>query len=299
MAITLYAAFTIYRHHHNFTDADIVIARTLEMLSIAVRGRGLCRHPPSLVYESLDIHRLLLKPNVIGKTLRALEGWLSKRASLLMTSSPAFIREYFEKISQVTCPILLVENKVYEPQPKMSEIYMRRASAPWRIGWFGAIRCRKSLSILTHLVQHMDGAVEVIIRGKPALDQFEDFYIQDDLQHIYHDVHFTWAIDMFEEGLNSSWLLPNRVYEGGRYGSVPIAQSCVETGRYLKNLEIGVILDAPLEQSLLSFFQRLKADDYTNLQEKSYAAPAETWVMNNKDSKELIEKLASLKRTAV
>ena len=66
------------------------------------------------------------------------------------------------------------------------------------------------------------GKVEVIIRGRPSLDQFDDFTKQttgipglsfkgpyknpDDLQKIYSEVHFTWAIDMFEEGLNSSWL---------------------------------------------------------------------------------------------
>ena len=37
------------------------------------------------------------------------------------------------------------------------------------------------------------------------------------------DVHFTWAIDFYEAGANSDWLLPNRLYEGGAHGAVPIA----------------------------------------------------------------------------
>jgi hypothetical protein len=42
-----------------------------------------------------------------------------------------------------------------------------------------------------------------------------------DLPTIYGDVHFSWAIDYYERGLNSAWLSPCRMYEGSLYGSVP------------------------------------------------------------------------------
>ena len=113
------------------------------------------------------------------------------------------------------------------------------AGEPWKIGWFGALRCRKSLELLAAFTRQMDGRFEVVLRGRPAYSEFDDFdglvaaepYIRfagpyrnpEDLAAIYGEVHFSWAIDFFEEGLNSSWLLPNRLYEGCRFGAVPIA----------------------------------------------------------------------------
>src|SRR5207237_1269327 len=58
--------------------------------------------------------------------------------------------------------------------------------------------------------------------------------------------HFAWAIDWFEEGLNSAWLLPNRLYEAQAFGSVPIALRSVETGRWLAQRGAGVLLDDDL-----------------------------------------------------
>ena len=246
------------RYRELFASADIILARNLEMLAIGVRGRSLCTDAPILVYESLDIHRLLLNEGIIGKVLRRLEGWLCRRAAALITSSPAFVSEYFNSRSLVRLPVRLIENKVYNPTQIAFDPIPHRPGPPWKIGWFGAIRCRKSLAILEQLVRQSNGNIEVVIRGRPSLDQFDDFYkstsstpgltflgpyeYPEDLVSIYNDVHFTWAIDMFEEGLNSSWLLPNRVYEGGVYGAVPIAISSVETGRFIKRLGIGVLV---------------------------------------------------------
>ncbi len=287
-----------------FDNADLILARNLEMLAIAVRGRG----KKTIVYESLDIHRLLLNQGCIGKALRALEGWLSKRASALITSSPAFISGYFEPMSKVKLPIRLVENKVY-PTPEMPLLPPREPGRPWKIGWFGAIRCRKSLDILARFARESNGAVEIILRGRPALDQFDDFqktvtttphltfhgaYKQEDLAAIYREVHFNWAIDMFEEGLNSSWLLPNRIYEGGLYGAVPIALNNVETGRTLQRLGIGTILSHDLGEALNSLFTQITPDSYRELEEKVTNLPAETWRFTQDDCKALVDYLSGL-----
>jgi succinoglycan biosynthesis protein ExoL len=304
--LTLWNVVKIRKYRAVFQQSDVVMARTLEMLAIAVRGK-----PRTLVYESLDIHRLLLKTGPIGSALRWIEGWLSRRAKLLLTSSPAFIDCYFKPLSRVRLPSLVIANKVYvasgvdqSPPPQRPTL-----SHPWKIGWFGAIRCRKSLDTLIQLVQSMKGQVEVIIRGKPALDQFDDFYqmtsdvpglsfrgpyIKDDLARMYGEVHFTWAIDMFEEGLNSSWLLPNRIYEGGRYGSVPIAQSHVETGKALTQLGIGVLLNDPLRDNLDAFFRNLTEDQFLELQERSLSVPLPNWVATRNDSIQLVTTLKNL-----
>jgi succinoglycan biosynthesis protein ExoL len=305
-------AILLGRHRTLFADADVIIARNLEMLALAVRGRSMGSPAPGIVYESLDIHRLLLDRGLTGSLLRKLEGWLSRRASALVTSSPAFVSNYFGPLSQVRLPVRLVENKVLHTNeaPARLNLAHRPPGPPWRVGWFGIIRCRKSMEMLAELVRRSAGAVEVVIRGRPAPDQLEDFDKRisetpglrflgpyrnpDDLALIYSGVHFTWAIDMFEEGLNSSWLLPNRLYEGGLFGSVPIAEGSVESGRFLKSLGIGVALNEPLGSALADFFGRLTPAQYHALESAALSVPQSAWVYDSRDCKALVSYLRSL-----
>lgn len=301
----------IRRFRQLFAENDMIIARNLEMLAIGVRGRAITSPKPVLVYESLDIHRLLLNQGPVGKILRWLEGWLSRRASALLTSSPAFVEHYFTPLSHVRLPVRLVENKVYNGENAAPLLRLDRTGGPpWRIGWFGAIRCRKSLDLLSALAERANGQVEVIIRGKPSYDQFEDFDRQtkqnphlrflgpyknpDDLEQIYADVHFTWAIDMFEEGQNSSWLLPNRIYEGGRHGAVPLALENVETGRFLQRLQTGATFKKLTAEALANFFAALTSLEYQRLSENAMCVPASAWTFTKQDCAELVSYLRRL-----
>ena len=100
--------------------------------------------------------------------------------------------------------------------------------------------------------------MEIILRGRPALTEFEDFHgfvdaqphmrfegpyrNPEDLAAIYSDVHFAWAIDFFEEGKNSQWLLPNRIYEGCLHGAIPIALAGTETAAFTQKHGIGIVI---------------------------------------------------------
>jgi succinoglycan biosynthesis protein ExoL len=306
----------IGRYRADFADADIIIARNLEMLALAVRGRAVVApQKPVIVYEVLDIHRLLLNDGPVGMILRRLEGSLAARAVLLLTSSPAFVEQYFKPRSCVNLPTRLVENKVYDPSGLVpTAIPHRIPGPPWVIGWFGAIRCATSLRILKELVTSSHGQVRVVIRGRPAYDQFENFDRDvtntpgleflgpyknpDDLAAIYSAVHFTWAIDYFEKGLNSSWLLPNRIYEGGAFGSVPIALAAVATGQLLKRYQIGAMLDEPLLPALQAFFGTLTSSQYQTMADGCKAVPRPTWVADTNDARDLVTILSSLKGPA-
>lgn len=303
------------RYRDLFSDTDVIIARNLENLAIAARGRNFAPPPgPVLVYECLDIHRFLLNRGPLGAAVRALEGWLARRASAVITSSPAFVENYYETLSRVRAPVSLIENKVFDAGgPVKTELPPRPPGPPWIIGWFGMIRCRKSLRILSDLARQSGGAVEIVIRGRPAPDLFPDFekeiaglpgvkflgpYSPGDLASIYRSVHFTWAIDIFEEGLNSSWLLPNRLYEGGAFGAVPIALEEVETGRFLQRLGIGVTLRQPLADSLTNYFKNLTQASYTALESASSRVPRAVWAYGPTDCKLLVHYLQSLEQAA-
>jgi succinoglycan biosynthesis protein ExoL len=265
----------------HLSGADVILSRNLEMLVLANRARKLYAPRAALVYECLDIHRMLLSDGAIGATIRLLESRLWQNVDLLLTSSPAFIENYFKQRG-FAAPIRLVENKVlrFEDDAPTS-IRNRPPGPPWRVGWFGMIRCRKSLEILSSVARAAEGALEVVIRGRPSRAVFADFDADvanlphthyagpyrnpDDLSAIYGDVHFSWAIDYYETGENSAWLLPNRIYEGCCYGAVPLAVEGVETGKWLSDRSAGVVCGEPVEHHLLAFIQTLKQAEYQDL----------------------------------
>ena len=247
---------------------DLIIARNLEMLALATRARSLFQGDGvPIVYECLDIHRLLLRDDVIGRAMRGAERRLLDRVSLLLTSSPAFIRDYFDARGQGSVPFELLENRHFEPVTGADDLpASMRLAPPWRIGWHGALRCSRSLQLLSAFSRREQGRFEVVLRGRPALSEFADFHASveaepflsfeggyrnpEDIEAIYRDVHFSWAIDFFEDDLNSKWLLPNRLYEGCRFGAVPIAMDGTETARFLRSRGIGIVLPAPTVEAL-------------------------------------------------
>jgi succinoglycan biosynthesis protein ExoL len=293
---------------------DVIIGRNLEMLALANRAKAVFGADIPIAYECLDIHRLLLGSGVVGKAMRGAERFFSRDAVLLLTSSPAFMREYFEHFGQFSAPVALLENKVLElerrPAADLKRAPLPENGEPWRIGWFGALRCRKSLELLAAVTRRLEGRFELVLRGRPARSEFDDFdgfvaaepHLRfegpyrnpDDLAAIYGEVHFCWAIDFFEEGLNSSWLLPNRLYEGCRHGAVPIAIGRTETGRFLAERRLGLLLDDPSADALTAMLGGIGARDFAARRRRIIEQDRGTWVSDLGDCRALVGRLGAL-----
>jgi hypothetical protein len=245
------------------THADVVLARNLEMLAIAAAARRAYAPAAKLVYECLDIHRLMCGSGALSSTLRGLEAALLASCSAVLVSAPAFITEYFEKRHRWLPPMMLVENKLLMPAARPATV--RREGPPWRIGWFGNVRCRKSMAILKEIVGRARGAIAVVIRGRPSahtLPDLEDLiadtpgihfggaYRQGDLAELYGSVHFAWSVDFTDEGLNSDWLLPNRIYEGTFFNTPSIGVRASAIGAWLADKGSGILVDDPVADTL-------------------------------------------------
>ena len=309
--VTARAAIGVGRLAKAVAGADVVIARQLEMLLVGERARR--RHAPTatLVFECLDIHRLMLSRRLPGRVMRLIEGSLLARCSLLVVSSQGFVREHFEKSYRSVPPVLLVENKVlaFEYDPPVPAAAGLPAGPPWRIGWFGNIRCRRSLLLLAGLTRRFPGGVEVVIRGRPALTAIPDFREiveahpgisfkgpydrRMDLASIYGDVHYVWAMDFFEAGGNSEWLLPNRLYEGSLFGAVALAYGPVETGRWLRSHRAGVIFEEPLAAGLEDFFAGVDGDAYRSARSAVARIPIDALVDGEIDCVALVDALCA------
>ncbi|MDB5396944.1 MAG: succinoglycan biosynthesis protein [Rhodospirillales bacterium] len=299
----------IWRLRPHLLGATVIMARQLEMLALAGTARRRYAETALLAYEFLDIHRLMVARSVVGATLRRLEARLLRATDLLVVSSPAFVREYLQPTHGAKLPpTCLIENKVLRDEHLPSSIAKPRpAGPPWRIGWFGVLRCRKSLELLTGLARQLPGQVIVDLRGRPARSAIPDFDAlvsatpgvtflgpydrHHELAEIYQAVHFTWAIDFYEAGANSKWLLPNRLYEGGLHGAIPIALASVETGSWLARHDTGVLLHEPLAEELLRYFSALQTTAYAASAKRLATVTRETWVDDGHDGARLASAL--------
>lgn len=283
---------------------DVVLARNLEMLLLGAAARRLGAPKARLVYEALDIHGSLVGHGLRARLLRAVEAFLVRRCDRLIVSSPAFVTRHFSRYRGLP-PVRLVENRA----PRVEDAAPvppgpRPPGRPWRIGWFGMIRCRRSLEILQGLVAAAPGAVEVIVRGRPTPAVFPDFpaeaaaaglrfegpYAPEDLPRLYAEVDFVWAVDFYEAAANSAWLLSNRLYEGAAAGRPALAQAGVETGRWVERHCAGVVF-TDLDRDLPGFFVRLTPAAYADLEARTAAIPPEVATYDRNDCLALVEAL--------
>jgi hypothetical protein len=205
-----------------------------------------------------------------------------------------------------------LENKVLLGDFKIGRASQpqRPAGPPWKLGWFGMLRCQRSFEVLSSLARESDGGLEVIIAGRPSPKEFPDFanlvanmphvtftgsYRFDELPTLYGGVHFSWAVDYFEQGLNSSWLLPNRIYESSFFGAVPIASEGVETARWLTDKQIGITLAGQPEKALRDIIDAMTDQRYQQLFDALQSVPTLDLAETSDSCRQLIESFETIK----
>lgn len=262
-----------------WTKADAVLARNLEMLVIVALLKTCFGLKTRLTYECLDIHRLMLSRGLAGKIMRWIERACLRQVSLVVTSSPAFEEHYFRAVQDYRGETLIVENKVLAlTGAQRDRALAPPAGPPWKIVWCGVLRCQKSFDLLLRIAEAQGERAEIELWGVPDLNLVPNFHTElakdtrlkykgpyTDLGAIYAGAHFVWAVDFYEQGGNSDWLLPNRLYEGLYNGVTPIAVADVETARWLQRRNVGVVLNAPLEDSLNAFLETCTQERFTAL----------------------------------
>lgn len=260
--------------------ADVIYARNLDMLATAFLARRRAGLTTPVIYESLDVHRLLTRSDAVGAAFRKLEGVLLKRTRRVVVSSPAFIANHFARHHAGSFQATLVENRMaagaaYGPRPARAAA-SRDPSAPLTIGWVGVLRCRRSLDLLVTLARWFGDRLAIRLHGAPALTEIPDFHARiaglpnisfhgsyrapEDLATVYAGLDLVWAGDFMEAGYNSVWLLPNRLYEGGYYAVPPIAPAETQTAAWIEARGVGFTLAEDLAATLPELVARLMSD---------------------------------------
>ncbi|MEA2728596.1 MAG: succinoglycan biosynthesis protein ExoL [Acetobacteraceae bacterium] len=308
-ASVLREALLASRWRSLFAGADAILARQLETLVLAAFARRLFAPSTPLIFECLDIHPLMGASGRGGDVLRTVERRVLARCQKLVVSSPYFISGHFARVHKRLPDVTVVENKALDFEFDGVVLPERRTPGPpWRIGWFGVIRCARSLRMLADLAIACPGVVEIIIRGRVAtsvLPQFDSVVAATpglsfggpydracDLPRLYGDVHFAWAVDFYEAGSNSDWLLPNRLYEAGCFGAIPIACHEVATGAWLAERGVGVLLEGDPTQSVGKFIRELDDAGFRALRAGLAALPKTAFLYTREDCRDLVATLA-------
>lgn len=281
-------------------SCDAIYARNLDMLAMAVRTRKNLGLKTPLIYECLDVHHRLTGNTLIARMLRQFEARLLRHCALVVISSPRFESEHFAVHYPNAYRSFLLENLMIDgdnfPERPTLQTHETHLRNPLRIGWFGNLRCKKSLSILLRLAEKFPDRVEIDLRGYAASGVFDNFEAliapypnvtfrgrytaPDDLSKMYESVDLVWAGDWYEDGANSLWLLPNRIYEGGYFATPALAPAGTETARWLADHGSGILLEQPVEASLESEISRLLVDRSTilELRKRLLELPRNTFV---------------------
>lgn len=265
-------------HRDTLAEADVIYARNLDMLICAFLARRKAKLDTPVIYESLDIHRLLTRNDMVGRGMRWLEGQLLRRTVGLVVSSPAFLRNHFERHFAGHYHAFLVENRLaagtdYGPRPVPQP---HPTDRPLRLGWVGNLRCRRSFGLLCELADRFPETLEVHLHGAPARKEIPVFEPEierrpnmtfhgryrspEDLSEIYMGLDLVWAGDFMEAGFNSVWLLPNRIYEGGYYCVPAVAPAGTETAAWIDSRKGGFLVEEPLGQTFPELVARLITD---------------------------------------
>ena len=293
---------------------QIFYARNIDMLLLAFLAKRLVASRAVLAYEVLDVQRVFIGSGLINKAMRWVERHLLARCDMLVVSSPDFIARYFQPYQRYSGAWYLLENKVFAQPETLQHLQHEpdmQIGPPWSIGWFGTLRCVRSLDILSRIADVLGDRVVIHIRGLPSS---EDLTVQEieavcdrrtnmlyggpyasprDLGAIYANVHFAWCIDYLDAGLNSDWLLPNRLYEGGLMGALAIARRDTATSRKVERDDLGWTFAEPLKQEISDFIASFDASTYEG-KRRHLAGMSRSQFLDLTDTRDLVERLENL-----
>jgi succinoglycan biosynthesis protein ExoL len=298
------------RHRDHLGQADLIIARNLDMLAIAWASRLLSRNSEiPLVYECLDIHRAMVHPGLGGRVMRWAERQLLKKCCMLTVSSSAYLDEYFTPYQGYDGPAALWENKVIPapdlaPRPRCTK---KETAGPIRLGWVGAIRCGLSFDLLIQAAEALGDRVEIHIHGivhRHAIPDFDrqiadlpniiyhgPYAYPGDLAQVYGGIDVVWNIDLWLRGGNSDWALSNRLYEAGYCGCPSIALAGTAIGDRVQTENWGWILSEPTVDALTGLLNSLSQADLQQASQSILSQPAETFVADGSDLQQVVDAL--------
>jgi succinoglycan biosynthesis protein ExoL len=162
------------------------------------------------------------------------------------------------------------------------------------VGYFGLIRGEDTFALMARLAERLQGRVQFVFRGAlttvdptrfretlkrlPNMTFGGPYQPHSDLETLYREVDFAWALDLEHTDHNSRWLMPCRFYESGYFGVPCLAVRDFQVGSVLEQHGVGFTFEHPLEEQLVNFFETLTVADYERICSQLARMPDDTFV---------------------
>lgn len=294
-------------------ESQIFYAINLDQLLLAVFMRYIGRSNVLVVYEVADIQHPFVRKDLVGVLSRGLERWLLRFVGLLVVTSPGYIKNYFVPVQRYQGQWFLLENKVY-PVPtnalkSVLHLNKQRYHADghaWVVGFFGALRGKKSWEIIKHIARALPHKVIFKLAGYPTGIDQNDFYETvaelgnidyvgeyknpDELGKIYKGVDLAWCFEFSYGVYNSVWCLVNRLYEGGYFEIPLLASKNYESGNFVEQHGIGWTFTEPYTDVLTQFLEQLTVAQYMRVKKK-YQSIDKAVFSGNKQHEEMCDRM--------
>lgn len=279
---------------------QVLYAFNLDILFLIWLGSMFQRNGKKVIYDVADIRPILMRKGFLPLLLRLLEKFLLNHASLIVVASPAYIEGYFKNIQKANKKFFVIENKVDESKLRFNEVPkpVKNGTTDITIGYFGGLRCKKSLEFLLYLMKKNHDKLKLILRGfffrtEAFENEFKklknatfkgSFVNPDDLVEIYSSVDLVWSAHMHGE-TNTKWAISNRFYQACYFKCPLIAQVNTQDAKRVDEYKIGCIIDLnDTEQSL----QQIKAIDFEDVKrwrENMYKIPKEVYTLSDEHNR--------------
>ncbi|WP_213269591.1 glycosyltransferase [Hyphomonas sp.] len=311
----LLALGPIWRNRAQLRDVDVLYARLFDAAFLALLARYLLRLDAKLVYEIEDVQQIFFRKSVAAEVFRFLERRILASADLVVLPSPGFAEGYLQPIQGYDRPYFLLENRIQldeiplnDAPPSARAQKWRQETDRWVIGWFGTLRCPKSMRLLSEIADRLGDRVLIYTRGYPTetgLDAYMEivnrhpnwiyegpYMMPDDLEDIYGRVHFVWCLDFLDERGNSELLLACRMYHGGYFGALPIVASQSQMARHLSPHGIGHPVSAPYVDDVCSLIEGMTPARYYAEREAVLTRRDELFLEDGSGTRALLERIA-------
>jgi succinoglycan biosynthesis protein ExoL len=284
--VMMSAVARLRRELRSLGPQDILYVKAWDCLLATLIARLLARNRSQLVCEILDVHDFLLYPSPYRSMVRAFERLMLARIDLLVVPTEGNIGQYYRPIARYRGKIAVVHNRLPTGEAGLCPPPPRHDRA-WAIGWFGNLRCRRSLDILCRTAEIMGDRVRILMAGpslfapgvlEQAIAPFANiaylgpFKEQEAAPALYAQVHFSYALH-FEPPDRSKWALAVRIFEGGAYGRPTIARADTDMGRFASTHGIGLTVQEPCEDTLAAVLSSLSDEGYGQMLERVRSQP--------------------------
>lgn len=245
-------------------DVIYVFGFDLVVISVfvtKVSGRG------KVVYEIPDIREVLLGGSMLHKLLLIIEKWVVKNLYYMVVTSEEYVTEYFNKIRRLSPrDYVVIENKVHADD--YTNIVSTEGSRAYQkdsicVGYFGLLRCSRSLDCLIKLASEYGIQVDLygifmpstrhyeeLVNNTPNIHYHGSYQSPNQVATIYKGVDVVWAAYPYSSNSlgNHLWARTNRFYESLYFQKTPIVQKGTADARRASLLG-DIALEVDLSES--------------------------------------------------